>query len=434
MGHSRDARAPGSILLLGSTAYRVEKVEGCGSSSIVYGATYPDSLNGNILHHVLIKELFPIISGGGIFRDQEGRIQCGAQAQDILEDARRRFRIGNEINLKLLQRDPSAISGNLNSYEAYGTYYSVLSVHGGETLLHCLDTSKFTVRRAVTVMLWLLMALEGFHKCGLLHLDISPDNILLLPNQAMLIDFNSVWDTNDPDPENFSFSHKPGYSPPEVLMQNQADISPASDLYACCAVFFHMLAGRRPQEEELHGSLKQSLEMLPCLKDVPQTAAEKVIKILLRGLHILPRRRFASISALQEELEELTWRLDCYGVTKSAIWEASAAASHSVREKVRDYLPQAVRSPDRPLTITELSEGLCNGGRYLLTGVGGMGKTRVVQELWKGNTEKYHVEAPVFFYLSLKDYQEANGEALFVRDSILRMLSFSRQHSQYHGS
>src|SRR5699024_12717801 len=54
-------------------------------------------------------------------------------------DLRNRFFQGNAVNLKLLEALPEKISGNLNSYEAYGTCYSVLYVHGGQDLEHFLE-------------------------------------------------------------------------------------------------------------------------------------------------------------------------------------------------------------------------------------------------------------------------------------------------------
>lgn len=238
MEQSRTPLPPGSLLILGGISYRLDAIEGCGSSAIVYQATYPDNLNPEALHRVLVKELFPVYANGKIHRAADGGIVCAAESSGVMEEARRRFRMGNQVNLELLQQNPAATAGNLNSYEAYGTYYSVLSLHGGETLLHRLNAQhQLPVREAAVIMRQMLRALECFHSRGLLHLDISPDNILLLPEQVLLIDFNSVWDTRDDDGDSFAFSHKPGYSPPEVLLENAQEICPATDLYACCAVF-----------------------------------------------------------------------------------------------------------------------------------------------------------------------------------------------------
>ena len=104
MEDQRKARAIGSELVLGGICYRLDGVEGCGSSAIVYRATYTDSLNRDSLHQVLIKELFPFSAWGGIDRDQNGDIVCTDAARDIMLEAQRRFRMGNQVNLDLLRR------------------------------------------------------------------------------------------------------------------------------------------------------------------------------------------------------------------------------------------------------------------------------------------------------------------------------------------
>lgn len=433
MEQSRTPLPPGSLLILGGISYRLDAIEGCGSSAIVYQATYPDNLNPEALHRVLVKELFPVYANGKIHRAADGGIVCAAESSGVMEEARRRFRMGNQVNLELLQQNPAATAGNLNSYEAYGTYYSVLSLHGGETLLHRLNAQhQLPVREAAVIMRQMLRALECFHSRGLLHLDISPDNILLLPEQVLLIDFNSVWDTRDDDGDSFAFSHKPGYSPPEVLLENAQEICPATDLYACCAVFFHMLAGRRLREEELAGNLRKSLPAaLPCFHDIPQTAAAKAATLLLRGLHPLPRRRYPSISALQADLEELIRRLDGWGVTESALWEVSAAAFRTQRLPPWNYLAQPVEGTSGVMNQSALAKALEQGGLFLLSGAGGMGKTRLMQELWAQNAKQYRPGAPVYWYLSLKDYQETGGASHFIRRALLQSLHFLPEAPHY---
>lgn len=431
---NRQTLKPGSSLLLGGISYEIEGVEGCGSSAVVYRASYRDALSPDALHHVLLKELFPFSETGAIYRAADASVACTQEGRAQLDGARRRFLLGNEVNLALLSRAPAGTSGNLNSFEAYGTYYSVLAVHGGENLLTMMERrGPIPLREAIAIEQKLLDALALFHENGLLHLDISPDNILLLPSYALLIDFNSVWDTRGANGEDFTFSRKPGYSAPEVLLQNFRDIGFATDLYACCAVFFHLLTGRRLREEEtVGGYLRRTLAgELRCLRDVPQTAAAKTVQILLKGLHTLSRKRYQSVDELRAELAELLRRLDGCGVTESALWEASAALCRRQKDDATAYLAQPVRSPGGTLSREALLDRLGQGEGFLLTGPGGMGKTRLLSELWRQTTAAYRPGSPVFLRLSLREYQETGGEAYFLRRSLLRLLQFPPEHAQY---
>lgn len=145
MGNVRSLRKNGDKLILGGCTYTIKDVEGCGGNSVVYHAIYNDNLNKELQHEVLIKELYPYHPRGGIYRDENGNISYISEAEEYMQNCKIRFKQGNEINLRLLQTLPSQISGNVNSYEAYGTYYSVLTVHGGRNLEKCSGNYGFSV-------------------------------------------------------------------------------------------------------------------------------------------------------------------------------------------------------------------------------------------------------------------------------------------------
>ncbi len=253
MKDRREFLAPGRELILGGVRYEIEGVEGWGGSAVVYRASYEDGLNQGCRHNVFIKELFPYDEKGGIYRDREGRICCREDRRQWLERCRQSFYQGNRANLELLRKAPEKVSGNVNSFEAYGTFYSVLAIHGGNNLERIVELglAERSLKWTALVMVKVLDALACFHENGLLHLDISPDNILLLPERAMLIDYNSVWDRGKADGGFCYLSEKAGYSAPEVRLRTFSEIGPGTDLYSVCAVWFFMATGRRLSEEEI---------------------------------------------------------------------------------------------------------------------------------------------------------------------------------------
>ncbi len=175
MGDKRQFRKAGDFLLLGQTLYRLESVEGCGGSVVVYRASYEDALHQGSRHYVFIKELFPYHPKGNIYRNQSGEICCKEDGIDVMEQSRQNFYWGNQANLKLLEQAPERVSGNLNSYYAYGTYYSVLTMHGGECLETLMEEGRAfgTLRETAEVILKILEAIEVFHNSGILHLPES---------------------------------------------------------------------------------------------------------------------------------------------------------------------------------------------------------------------------------------------------------------------
>lgn len=431
MMYKRKLRESGDSLLLGTTQYFIEELEGCGGSSVVYQAFYQDGLNRDSFHQVLIKELYPYDDKGRIYRDANGEICCTEDAAKEMESAKIRFRQGNEINLELLEEMPSQTSGNLNSYEAYGTYYSVLTLHGGKNLQKLIETrdgrNGLTLREAAVLTGKILDALAHFHKKGMLHLDISPDNVLVLPEQAMLIDYNSAWNMEEGAGGEYVFSTKRGYSAPEILLQDDSEVGYFSDLYSVCAVFFRMLTGRILTEKEQKGSSLEKV-LRPSLKifqKEPVSAVHKAVQILWKGLHMLAHIRYQNVEELREDLQELINRLDGKGVSRSALWESSHRQCEKIRHMDSEYLPQDIRLPDgRCLTPEGVMEYLKNGNRLLLTGQGGMGKSRLLKELWGAEIREYRPSAPVVCYVSLKEYHEMPDSADYIQNCLLRELVF----------
>lgn len=313
MDRERQPRAVGEILLLGGVEYRIEKVEGYGGSAIVYLASYPDALNQESLHLVYIKELFPYHPKGLVYRNEEGEICCMPKGREYMRQCRQSFYLGNQANLNLLAKMPEQISGNLNSYEAYGTYYSLLPVQGGESLETFLESGhSFCLKEAAGCMKKILNALECFHSGGILHLDISPDNIRIFSSYALLIDYNSVWKIEREPDEICCFSEKEGYTAPEVRLMEAEQIGTSADLYSVCAIFFQILTGRRLSDEltTQRGLSRCFPKNLAIFQGESGEAVSKAVQIVKKGLHILPQKRYQTAAEMIRDFDELLCRID----------------------------------------------------------------------------------------------------------------------------
>lgn len=432
MKGKREPRATGERIILGGVEYYIEGVEGSGGTAIVYRAFYRDRLNRGSVHKVLIKELFPWHPKGLIYRGEDGCLCCDESARELFLRCRESFYQGNQANLDLLEHAPGQIAGNLNSFEAYGTFYSVLSVHGGKTLQKLLDEGEYicTLHDAAEAVIRILDALECFHENGILHLDISPDNILMLPSYSLLIDYNSVWPMEREPEELWYFSEKEGYSAPEVTLQEERNITPATDIYSVSAVFFRMLTGRRLAKEDLMGRgagqcLKKDLEIF-CGE--PESAVYKAVQVVVKGLHVLARKRYQSTSSMKEDLKELLCRIEGKGISYSAIWEGSVREQNRMERMEEPYLKRSIRLGSGE----EMSEGKCyqsllGGSLLLMTGAGGMGKTQFLMKLWKEGTAEYKNDQPVVVYIPLAGYQETGEETDYIKKYLIRHICFHGQ-------
>lgn len=94
----------------------------------------------------------------------------------------------------------------------------------------------------------MLSAVSFIHQSGMLHRDISPDNILIDENgEPILIDFGAARE----QAANKSAALltlrviKDGYSPHEFYVRG-AEQDPSSDLYVLAATLYHAISGERP--------------------------------------------------------------------------------------------------------------------------------------------------------------------------------------------
>ncbi len=128
----------------------------------------------------------------------------------------------------------------------------------GKTYHALLDERKavggaFTEAEVLQLMHSLLPVLAHIHSLGIIHRDISPDNIILreIDLKPVLIDFGVVKElatrlqSSQPTAP-ATYVGKLGYSPSEQMQTGQA--YPSSDLYALAVTAIVLLTGKEPQE------------------------------------------------------------------------------------------------------------------------------------------------------------------------------------------
>ena len=245
---------------------------GRGSNAIVYRGSYADAAEQKQYHHILIKELFPLHKQGKIFRLDDGSIHVDPEGLETFQLHRHSFEAGNKVQLKLLETCPEQVGANINTFQLNSTLYTVLGLSGGSSLESLHKTPARSLRSCAVRMLCILDALEVFHRNGLAHLDVSPDNIILIGNgsreRALLIDYNSTMTiglkTQD---ASVVFSTKEGYTAPEVQAGLLHSIGFASDMYSVTAVFYRLLSGQAMTNFQIiMRTAPRDVLKCPCLK------------------------------------------------------------------------------------------------------------------------------------------------------------------------
>ncbi len=407
-----DKRQPiknGSIISYNKIQLRITELLGRGGNALVYKAEYDDSLIRDGVHLCIVKELFPYHPMGGIYRDEEGFIRYNEDAAELFKRHKQSFIHGNEVHLNLLRKNPDSVGVNFDSFEKNNTIYSVLGMNSTSTLRQRSKDFK-SLSEILQITIKLLKAVRVFHENNILHLDISPDNIILSPSngeeRVLLIDFNSSCDG-----EKVGYtSVNPAYSAPEQKLGN-GELSEAADIFSICAVLVYLISG----EDFVYALTRlDRLAKAKPLDGITQPAVSCLLGMLAKGLRAKPSLRFKSAAEMLDACYELQNRIDNIGITHASLWEISRRLCG---EWDKEFLDNNLKSGERLIPSSQLF----TIGNTVITGEGGIGKTTLYKQLWHSHTRIYKPSEPVYFFVPLYQY---DGHTDFIRRYIVSKAKF----------
>ncbi len=280
---------PGTQLL---GRYVVGTILGIGGFGVTYKA-YDLRLSSI----VAIKEFFPQNLAARLPRQAVLRPYTGQQTEEyevqlshFLAEAQQMAQFGGEAN---------NIVNVLDFFTCNNTAYIVMEYLEGETLKEHLAArgGRLPQEEAAAVMDALLCALSCIHKKGVLHRDVSPDNIFMLQDgRIKLLDFGAArFSTKEEWTQNVVV--KKGYAPPEQYRSNMKQ-SPRTDLYAAGATWYKMLTGDTP-EESIQRWEKDRLQRPSQNGAAVEIGVDRAV---MKALALRPELRFASAEEMQKAL------------------------------------------------------------------------------------------------------------------------------------
>ena len=181
------------------------------------------------------------------------------------------------------------------------TAYIVMEYVPGLSLKKYMKQQKtpFTESEALTLMWPILMALQSMHQKGLIHRDVSPENLMYRPDHTLtLIDFGAAREFSDDDDENLTVILKRGYAPEEQY-QSDSRQGPWTDVYAVCAVLYHMLTGILPQDAT---SRIENDQLIPISRIPDISVRPNVCHAIEKGLQVDALERYAGIKDFMKDL------------------------------------------------------------------------------------------------------------------------------------
>ncbi len=260
--------------------YSIGKVIGAGG----FGVTYIgwDSALGR---KVAIKEYFP----SNLSTRTPGQTAITAfsgEKQMIFNHGKERFI--EEAKLLMQFAGEDGIVSVYDIVEANGTVYMVMEYIEGISLKESIEQfGPISEKHLLDCIIPVLLSLKFVHNIGIIHRDISPDNIMCLPDGSVkLIDFGaarySVMDAS----KSLSVIVKQGYTPIEQY-QSHGKQGEYTDIYAIASTMYKALTGITPDE---------SLERMAndTLKKPSQcgvTVSQQTEKAILSAMNVRPEDR-----------------------------------------------------------------------------------------------------------------------------------------------
>jgi eukaryotic-like serine/threonine-protein kinase len=196
----------------------------------------------------------------------------------------------------------------LDSGERDWLVYYVMTFVEGATLREILSQrSRLPVQDVLRIADDLLDALEHAHGHGIIHRDVKPENVVISPNGAVLLDFGiarAVWASGSDrlTRSGIAVGTSTYMSPEQITALQEIDLR--SDLYSLACVLFEALAGRPPFEHRneavvLQMHLTQPAPDLRALRpDIPAELAAGIARAMAKA----PADRWQTAAAMRDAL------------------------------------------------------------------------------------------------------------------------------------
>ena len=326
--------------------YTVEGVLGQGG----FGITY---LGMDELHKkkVAIKEFFPqgIVTRNIEYEDTVTVTLVGEK--ENYDKGKERF-LKEAQTMAMFSKDKGIVKA-LDFFEINNTAYIVMEYLEGVTLKQYLrENKRIAAEDLVELLVPLIEALDEIHSQGLIHRDISPDNIMVLPDgRIKLMDFGAARDYTEFGEKSLSIVLKPGYAPPEQY-QTHGVQGPWTDIYALCATMYKCITGENPPdaiERVMDDHLKKiSAFGIPVLPQIEEA--------IIKGMSVAANDRYQNVGDFCEDLYGGYEERSVSGAEENQSQVETESAEQSVEAKtdmLKDEVPQGKYSTTEAVQESE---------------------------------------------------------------------------------
>ena len=250
-----------------------------------FGITYI-AFDGMKEERVAVKEYFPssIASRSG----NEVTVPPDSRARFLTGKKRFTDEAKNMAAIKGMEGIPAA----RDYFSENGTAYIVMEYICGDTLKSMVcGKGRLSEKDAVNLLVPVLRSLALIHGAGIIHRDVSADNVIVTDGGAKLIDFGASVASRGQSGSQL----KRGYAPPEQY-EKGAEADGRTDEYAAAATLYFCLTGNVPQE----ATERMRIDKL----SFPARLSPRVTAALTRALSLKKEDRYPDMPSFIRALTE----------------------------------------------------------------------------------------------------------------------------------
>ena len=281
---------PGTLV---KQRYKIGRVLGEGG----FGITYI-GIDTVLNLKVAIKEFY---MSGYVNRNHDASPNVFATLgthRDTFEKNREKFL--NEARVLAQFYGEAGIVGVRDFCEENGTAYIIMDFLNGVDLKTYLEQKgRLAPEDAVKLLMPVMTSLQHVHAEGIIHRDISPDNIMVMEDgSTKLLDFGAAREISQTDIKSLSVILKPGYAPEEQY-RSKGRQGPWTDVYALAATLYKCIVGATPDD----AMERMYRDRLPSPAAVDAACPIAISNVIIKGLAVRQADRYQDVASFLADLK-----------------------------------------------------------------------------------------------------------------------------------
>ncbi|MEG4085668.1 AAA family ATPase [Microcoleus sp. POL10_C6] len=302
------------------------------------------------------------------------------------------------------------LSGCIKAYDLQpyqNTLVMFVEDFGGESLKIWMQQQKFSIEEFLRIAIATTESLQQIHSAHIIHKDINPSNIVFNPasGELKIIDFGISTQLTR---ENYTIKNPNilegtlAYMSPEQTGRMNRSLDYRTDFYSLGATFYELLTNKLPFDtsdvlELVHSHLaKQPLSPSQVNPEIPQIVSDIVMKLMGKNAE----ERYQSAIGIKADLEECLDQLHSNNnISVFPLGSQDISDRFQIpqklygREREIDSLLTAFETvsshrQDACPTSNHRQDACATSSMMLISGYSGIGKSALVQELYKPITQQ----------------------------------------------